>query len=429
MQLLYSLLLSLAAFFLLPWFVVQAIVRKKYIDNLKQRFGWLPVAVEDDGRPAIWIHAVSVGEALTAGSLLSGLKTRFPGHRLIVSTTTATGQAVAKAQLKEADGVCYFPFDWRFAVRRALRVIRPRIVVLMESELWFNFLSECRAEGIAVIVANGRISDRSFPRSMKFRFFVSRLYALVDRFAMQSRTDLERAVALGADPGKVVVTGNLKYDLGRQAGDGGDEKSARLDQLFALSGSPLIVAGSTTEGEEEPVLDAWEMCRRRGGRVRLLLAPRHPERFDSVARLLESRGVSFARRSAGAGAPSADVVLLDSIGELASIYRFASAVFIGGSLVPKGGHNILEPALYSRPIVVGPYMENFRDIAADFLRRDALIKLRSGGAPELAGALAGILEDENLASRLGTNARAAVEASRGATSLTVDLIADLIGPH
>lgn len=429
MQLLYSLLLSLAAFFLLPWFVVQAIARKKYIDNLKQRFGWLPVAVGDDGRPAIWIHAVSVGEALTAGSLLRQLEARFPGHRLIVSTTTATGQAVAKAQLKEADGVCYFPFDWRFAVRRALRVIRPRIVVLMESELWFNFLSECRAEGVAVIVANGRISDRSFPRSMKFRFFVSRLYALVDRFAMQSRTDLERAVALGADASRVVVTGNLKYDLGWQAGDGGDEKSARLDELFALSGSPLIVAGSTTEGEEEPVLDAWEMCRRRSGRVRLLLAPRHPERFDSVARLLEGRGVSFARRSAGTEAQSADVVLLDSIGELASVYRFASAVFIGGSLVPKGGHNILEPALYSRPIVVGPHMENFRDIAADFLRRDALIKLKSGGAPELAGALAGILEDANLASRLGTNARTAVEASRGATSLTVDLIADLIGPH
>lgn len=439
MQLVYSLLLSLTTIALMPWFASQAIFKRKYLNNLKERLGGLPSALQAGARPVIWLHAVSVGEALTSKTLLDAMKQRFPGHRLIVSTTTATGQAVARSQLSAADGVCYFPFDWKFSVRRALRLIRPQAVVLMESELWFNFLTECRAMNVPVLVANGRISDRSFPRSMKFRFFIRRLYQLVDRFAMQSRIDADRALSLGADPASVQVTGNLKYDVGGM--DGGalqQEKAERLDAIFSLSGSRMIVAGSTTEGEEEMVIEAWDRCRARhkAEKVRLLIVPRHPDRFEAVARLLESWGAGFVRRSevsetSTAAAGEADVVLLDSIGELAAVYRFASLVFVGGSLVPKGGHNILEPALYSKPVIVGPHMQNFRDITLEFLKRDALIQLPPGetGAliEHLESAMGEILDDDQLAARLGTNARAAVDANRGATSATVDLIAELIG--
>ncbi|QQS49268.1 MAG: 3-deoxy-D-manno-octulosonic acid transferase [Acidobacteriota bacterium] len=435
MQLVYSLLLSLAAVALLPWFAAQAILKRKYLNNLKERLGYLPSSIGAVDRPVIWLHAVSVGEALTSRTLLEAMRRRFPDHRLIVSTTTETGQAIARDQLSAADGACYFPFDWRFSVRGALDRIRPRAVILMESELWFNFLTECRSRKIPVMVANGRISDRSFPRSVRFRFFVRRLYRLVDRFAMQSRTDFERAIALGADPASVRMTGNLKYDIGDA--DRVDLQAARrLDALFSLSGSRLIVAGSTTEGEEEIVLDAWDLCRRGGEDLRLLIAPRHPERFDAVARLLESRGVDFERRSEAVNNADrverrAAVVLLDSIGELAAVYRFATLVFVGGSLVPKGGHNILEPALYSKPVIVGPHMENFRDIAAEFRKREALLQLQPGDATELierlSEGMSSILDDPGLAARLGENARAAVDANRGATSATVDLIAELIG--
>src|SRR5262245_46614129 len=231
MRYIYSFLLGVAFIVMLPYFIYHALFNRKYLGGLSQRLGILPpkgwsealpevlpeVLNDEVGlglRPAVWIHAVSVGEALAAKPLISALRERFPQYRLIISTTTATGQAVARSRLTEVDGVCYFPFDWRFSVRRALDAIRPRAVILMESELWLNFLSECKAREIPVIVANGRVSDRSFARSRKFGFFVRRLYGLVTRFAMQSRLDAERAIELGAPAERVAVTGNLKFEIG-----------------------------------------------------------------------------------------------------------------------------------------------------------------------------------------------------------------------
>ncbi len=390
MRFIYSLILAIAFIALLPYFIYQAVFNRKYLSNFRERLGLLPRALNDEAggdlRPAIWIHAVSVGETLAAKPLAAALRARFPQHRLIVSTTTATGQSVARSRVTEADGFCYFPFDWKFAVRRSLDAIRPQVVILMESELWLNFLSECEARRIHVIVANGRISDRSFTRSQKFGFFVKRLYALVTRFAMQSRVDAERAIALGAPAERVVVSGNLKFEIGDVDESPKIIETGRsLDESFALSSSPLIIAGSTTEGEEEIVLAAFEQLRKEEAfeRVRLLIAPRHPERFDAVERLLRSSQLSYARRSSPGGDCKASVILLDTVGELAALYRFASVVFVGGSLIPKGGHNILEPALYAKPIIVGPSMENFREITKEFLRRDALVqdRQRVGEAP------------------------------------------------
>lgn len=432
-QLTYSLLLTLAFIALLPVFAWQAIFNRKYLENLRERLGRLPGDLASDGRPAIWVHAVSVGETLAALPLVAGLRRRFPGHRIIFSTTTITGQAVARSRIAGADGFCYLPFDWSFSVRRALETVRPSAVILMESELWFGFLSECRRRGIRVAVANGRISDRSFRRSLKFVFFIGRLYSLVDLFVMQGEGDARRARRLGAPAQRVIAAGNIKYDIGGPANEASlGAAGGELSSVFGLAGGRLIVAGSTHEGEEEIVLDAFKKLRsdNRMGDLRLMVAPRHPERFDAVAGLMESSGLSFARRSDCSGANgelarSADCILLDSIGELASVYSQARAVFVGGSLVPIGGHNILEPALYGKPVIVGPHMENFRDIACEFLRRGALVQIE-GGAEELSEALSRILADDAEAGRLGSSARRAVEENRGATERTIEAIAGMI---
>src|SRR5262249_14050408 len=268
----------------------------------------------------------------------------------------------------------------------------------------------------------------------KFGFFVRRLYGLVTRFAMQSRLDAERAIELGAPADRVAVMGNLKFDIG----DAHDSpKAVEAAKAFGLDSAPLGIAGSPTEGEEEMVIAAFEELRKEGafggafGGVRLLVAPRRPERFDVVARSLKSSRLRVARRSSpGGDCEAADVILLDTVGELAALYRFASVVFVGGSLVPKGGHNILEPALYAKPIVVGPHMENFREIATELLRRAALLQL-SGAAPraltaELRDALARLLGDKNYAEKLGSNARRAVDENRGATARTVEIISDYL---
>ncbi len=452
MFLLYSILLTIVFLACLPYFAYQALVNRKYVLNLRERMGRLPADLQADGRATLWLHCVSVGETLAAVPLVKALHARFPQYRLVISTTTATGQAVARERFSSFADVCYFPFDWRFTVRRALAVIRPQAVILLESELWPNFLRECQARRIPVLVANGRISDRSFARSSRIALLLRSLYRKVTRWLMQSEKDAQRAKTLGAL--NVTVSGNLKYDIGpgsNEAGQGDklDATAQQLNELFALESTPLIVAGSTTEGEDEIVLAAFALLSQGGQgsvsdlplsqesplegsgrsrspyRPRLLIAPRHPERFAQVAELIATSGFNCTRRSqADAHSAQADIILLDTIGELAAVYQFASVVFVGGSLLPKGGHNILEPALYGKPIVVGPHMFNFRDITLEFLRREAVIQLKS--SDELAATWQRFLTDAAFAQRLGDNARQTVAANRGATERTVEAIAELL---
>jgi len=439
MYLLYSLALSLLFLALLPYFLYQALRHGKYAGSLRERLGTLPAAARSDGRKTIWVHAVSVGEFLAARSLIRRLKHQLPNHRVVVSTATATGQRLARSQTESIDATFYFPFDWRFSVRRALTWIQPSVIVILETELWPNFLRECRLRDVTTILVNGRISSRSFARYRRLRSFMRRTLEDFSLLIMQAQTDADRALQLGASANRIRVCGNLKYDQTLPADyEASHAVQLELDRLFELSRSAhLIVAGSTAAGEEALLLNSFRELRSRRGLedTRLLIAPRHPERFDEVSGLLSRSEFSFARRSGFraldgklsnsdlSSRNTHDVILLDTIGELALVYRFAAVVFVGGSLVPGGGHNIIEPAAFAKPIVVGPHTENFRQIISDFAQNDAVVQTVSSA---LTGELARLLLNAEEACAMGARARNIFLKNQGATECTIRAIVDLI---
>ena len=416
---------------LLPRFVYQAVRYRKYVTSLRQRLGYLPVSFNVDGEESIWIHAVSVGEALAARTLVRELKARYPSLRLFMSTTTVTGQQVAAHQVTEADGVFYFPLDFPFIVRRTLRLVNPRLFLMVETEIWPNLLRACRRSGVKTAVVNGRISARSYPRYRLVRPLFRRVLADVDRFCMQSRESADRLIDLGADPARVTVTGNLKFDSLRDvpAATGADRAKPRVLRFFDVPADrPVLVAGSTMAGEESLVLKAFERMRADVPRALLVLAPRHPERFGEVEQLARNEGFKTTRRTQLTidEDPAADVVVLDTIGELAQLYRAATVVFVGGSLVPTGGHNILEPAAFGRAILFGPHMQNFQEIAAAFLERGAGIEVRDEW--QLEAAFRELLHDAARRQALGRAAQAIVDANQGARERTLEAIAALLPP-
>jgi 3-deoxy-D-manno-octulosonic-acid transferase len=426
----YSLLSLVVLALVSPYFLYQAIRYKKYIGSLRQRLGFLPITFNIDGEESIWIHAVSVGEALTARALAADLKARYPRLRLFVSTTTIAGHDVARRSLPNADAIFYFPFDWGFIVKRTLNLVRPRVFVMMETEIWPNLLRLCRKRGIRTVVVNGRISSRSYPRYRLVRPFFRCVLADVDRFCMQSDESARRLIDLGADPAHVEVTGSLKFDSLElpQATVHGKPRE-RVLRFFRLSPTrTVIVAGSTMRGEEPAVLRAFARIKTMMPSALLILAPRSPERFAEAERLARDAGFVTMRRSELPidAEPRADVVVLDSIGELAQLYQLATAVFVGGSLADHGGHNILEPAIFGKPVVFGPHMQNFKEIADAFLTHDAAIQVQS--ERELDAALLALVTDPVRRAGLGAAARALVEANRGAKTKTLQVIADLLPP-
>jgi 3-deoxy-D-manno-octulosonic-acid transferase len=428
MYLAYSLLMLLVFLMVSPYFLYQALRYKKYIGSLRQRLGFLPITFNIDAEESIWIHAVSVGEALTARALAADLKTRYPRLRLFLSTTTIAGQQVARQNLSNVDAVFYFPFDWTFIVRRTLDLVRPRLFIMMETEIWPNLLHESRRRGIRTAMINGRISSRSFPRFRMIRPFIRRVLADVDRFCVQSEVSARRLVDLGADAAHVSVTGSLKFDsLELPATTSHGRPRERVLRFFQLSPNrTVVVAGSTLRGEEAAVLHAFSPIRATMPGALAVLAPRHPERFGEVERLSRDAGFVTIRRSDLPidAEPRADVVVLDTIGELAQVYQLATVAFVGGSLVDHGGHNILEPAIFGKPIVFGPNMQNFKEIADAFLSNDAAIQVRS--ERELDDALLTLATDPVRRARLGAAARALVIANRGAKTKTLEVIGELL---
>ena len=422
--------LSLALFvFVSPYFLYQAIRYKKYIGSLRQRLGFLPITFNLDGEESIWIHAVSVGEALTARALVGDLRARYPRMRLFVSTTTIAGQQVARRSLQNVDAIFYFPFDWAFIVKRTLNLVRPKLFIMMETEIWPNLLRTCRRRGIRTVVINGRISSRSYPRYRLVRPFFRRVLADVDRFCMQSEESARRLIDLGADAARVSVTGSLKFDSLELPQAAHGKPRERVLRFFRLSPNrTVIVAGSTMKGEEAAVLHAFSRIKAATPNALAVLAPRAPERFSEVERLARDAGFVVVRRSEMAidAEPRADVVVLDTIGELAQLYQVATAVFVGGSLVDHGGHNILEPAIFGKPVVFGPHMQNFKEIADAFLSQNAAVQVQS--ERELDDLLLTLVGDPVRRASLGAAARALVEANRGAKHKTLEVIASLYPP-
>jgi 3-deoxy-D-manno-octulosonic-acid transferase len=391
--------------------------------------GRLPVSFNLDGDESIWIHAVSVGEALTARALIADLREQYPGLRLFLSTTTLTGQQIARTRIQGVDAVFFFPFDIPFIVNRTLGLVRPRMFIMMETEIWPNLLRACQRRGVKTLLVNGRISSRSYPRYKLVRPFFRSVLRDVDRFCMQSDESARRIVDLGADPARVVVTGSLKFDSLEAPAIAAGRGASRVLRYFRLPPSrPVFIAASTLKGEEGPVLAAFAAVRRIHPSTLLILAPRKPERFADAELLARNEGLRVVRRTALAvdAEPRADVVVLDTIGELAYVFQVATVVFVGGSLVAQGGHNILEPAVHGKPIVFGPHMENFAEIADTFLANQAAVRVPDAAA--LTSAIVRLVGDPVERARLGAASRALVEANRGAKARTLKAVAALLPP-
>jgi 3-deoxy-D-manno-octulosonic-acid transferase len=405
--------------------------RQKYASGFTERLGTYP-GFKQDGRKVIWLHCVSVGEANAARSLVDVLIRSLPDHRLVISTTTKTGNDLAKQIFSgKADAIFYFPFDWKFSVRHALKTFQPSLILLMETEIWPRLITEAKRHGAKVAIVSGRLSQKSFERYSMVGSFVRSILRRLDLALMQSDADAERIVSLVLDKPKVITTGNLKFDLSIST----DEAvlTENLKTRFRFDGSrPLIVAASTHDPEERLILTSLK--ERLAHDARLLIAPRHPERFDAVAEILEGSGHRFVRRSnePSDSDRSADIVLLDSVGELRAVFPLAEIVFVGGSLIPHGGQSILEPASAGKAIITGPFTHNFSDALKTFLADDAVIQLpEMQSENEFVEALSQqfdrLLHDRKKRDELGANALHVMKANRGATSNTISELVKLMG--
>lgn len=420
MYALYSALLAIFLLVTLPYWLLQMLRHGKYRAGLRQRLGAVPQHVKANAdKPSIWVHAVSVGEVVAASGIVEELRKRFPSHRILASTTTSTGQKLAARRFGE-ENVFYFPLDFGFAIRPYLKALRPEMVVVAETEFWPNFLRLSRASRARIAVINSRISDRSFPGYKRLGFWIPTVLANVDLFLAQTEEDRRRLVEIGAPESKVSVAGNLKFDVAPP------KPPAIVSSLSASlqQPGPVLVCGSTLEDEEGSLLSAFRNILANHSHALMILAPRHPERFAEVAALVETLGFRLVRRSLWSGEPLAgSVFLVDSIGELAALYSLATIAFVGGSLVPRGGHNILEPALYGVPIVTGNHYENFREIVNFFLSREAV---RVVGLAELPLVFMELIENSAEREKLGRNALAALESQRGATGRIVEALVQLM---
>ena len=434
MYLVYSFLLTVGFLLFLPRVAIDAFRSRKYITGLSQRLGRIP-KLDSSGAPLIWLHCVSVGETEAARPLVRALRNRLPSHRLVVSTTTVTGQAVARqAFSKDATAIFYFPIDWAWTIRGVLRALNPTAILIMETELWPNLLRECGRQSIPVALVNGRISPTSFGRYRKIRVFMRRVLGDLSVAFMQSDEDAQRISALGLADGRIRSVGNMKFDSAPLPATDNNVTS-KLRRRYAFnSDQAVIVAASTHSPEETVAIESFKAIRKNNRGARLLIAPRHPERFEEVARLIADSGFEWSRRSA-TPAPSdstSAIVLLDSIGELRAAFHFADIAFMGGSLIPHGGQNVLEPAAQGVCVITGAHTHNFVAITRALLAEDALIqlpKLSIAEAPAaLARAINDLLQDEGRRKAIGQRAQEVCAQNRGATQQTVEMIMNLLEP-
>src|ERR1700736_5846744 len=441
MYFLYTVLLALAVLVTLPYWVFQMLRHGKYRAGLWERLGCVPARLRTASietasapgissdpasqfRPVIWVHAVSVGEVTAIRGLVEDIRRRFAQHRVVVTTTTDTAQVLARKNFGE-DNAFYFPMDFRFAIRPYLQTLRPRLIIIAETEFWPNFLRLAHASGSSIAVVNARISDRSWPNYNRFSWLLKKVLPNIDLFLAQTEADRKRLMAMGAPPERVSVTGNLKFDQ-TLAAPPAIVDSLRQSLKQANAG-PVLVCGSTVEGEEPLLLKAFENILVRHPRAVMILAPRHPERFINVPALMAQMNIDFWRRSRWKDEPVASgVFLVDTIGELAALYALADIAFVGGSLVPRGGHNIIEPALHGVPIAVGNHTENFRDIVGVFQSRGAV---RVVGPAEMPLVFMELLENATDRAALGRNALETIRSQTGATARTAQALEMLLAEN
>jgi 3-deoxy-D-manno-octulosonic-acid transferase len=422
MYTLYSVLLALGVLVASPFWIYKALKEKKYIASFRQRLGWKLPEVVLAHKP-VWIHAVSVGEVLAAKCLISALQKTQVQSPIILSTITITGQSLAKQEVRGAAAIFYFPFDWNFCVQRFLERFQPRAVILMEKEIWPNFMKACSRRRVPVFLANGRLSEKSFARYSRIKRFMRDLLRRFEAIGVQTHEDRRRFLELGAIDEQVKVTGNLKFDFPFPDIKGQSDLLGWIHRALVLdSESQVIVVGSSMKGEELLFLTAFRRVQSDVPEARLILAPRHPERFAEVAMLLRESGIPFRRRSQHNGAeslPGARILLLDTIGELRAVYSLASVAVIGGSFLPFGGHNLLEPAALGKAIVFGPEMSNFAEMSRLFLHEHAA---RQTSIDSLPRALTELLQNAKARNLLGHNALSTFRQNQGATQNTLDFL-------
>ena len=397
---------------------VIALLGRRFRRGLPERFGFYPRGVRDvlAGARPIWLHAASVGEVVVAKGLIADLKARFPSYKILLSTFTATGREVAE-QSAGADACILLPLDHPWIVRRALAKIDPAALVLLETELWPNLLRLCHARGVPTLLLSGRLSTGSFRRYFLLRRFFSGIVGCLTAVGMQSEEDAERIKRLGADPKRVSITGNLKRATQTHAHAVGAHGAGRT---FKKAGAAVIVAGSTHRGEDEILIEAFRELKKNFPELMMVLAPRHPQRFADVERLLKGSGLRYMKRTEMNGAAPAEILFLDTMGELADFYAIADLAFVGGSLVAAGGHNVLEPARCRKPVFFGPYTANFSHIVAELKR--------SGGGIEVVGKddfvrqAARLLRDPAEAKQIGERAYGVARTDRKVVDASLELV-------
>ena len=420
---LYNILITAAVILGFPFFVIKLMTTEKYRAGAAQRLGFYPPEAlrKIAGHRPLWVHAVSVGEVIAAVPLIRELRLQYPDRRILVTTVTATGNRTARAQIKEADAVLFFPFDLYPVVAKTIRRINPALFLLMETEIWPNCVRILNGMTVPIMVVNGRISQGSYSGYRRIRFLMARLLPMISVFSMQTNEDAERIVALGAPGERVVNSGNVKFD--RQVHPLAPEEVKKIrEEYFLPPTGPILVAGSTHRGEESALVRAFVGLREEIADLTLILAPRHPERSAEAETLLQENSLSYQKRSRPEKGRT--VLLLDTVGELARLYGIAAVAFVGGSLVPTGGHNILEPAIYGVPVVFGPHMENFPEISAVMAERRGGIQV--GDGEELAAVLRRLFRDDGERANIGQAGMAVMKENQGSLEKNLQLIAKLL---
>ncbi|MBV9848097.1 MAG: 3-deoxy-D-manno-octulosonic acid transferase [Armatimonadetes bacterium] len=436
MYLLYSLGFGAWVVLMTPFFLWKAWRQQKYLPALRQRLGNLPETLKSDGRPTIWIHSCSAGETLSVQPLAHALSQRFPDARFVFSTITKTGQAIAQERFKKYGAGCtfYFPIDLAAIANRVLDWIQPSLLLTVETEIWPNVLHEAKKRGIPIVMVNGRLSPESFPYYQLVQPLLGQVFRNYNALLMKGPEDAERVQRLGAPPSKIQVSGNIKYDRDTVEKEVSAQQARALDEALGLTATeaPLIVAGSTHDDEEQTLFEVLRRLRAMPALegTRLLIAPRHPERFGTVAALAERMGFRVRRRSAPSpDKQDAEVLVLDTLGELAAAYQFATVAFVGGTLIPHGGQSIMEPAAHAKAILIGPSMENFQHTMDEFRAANAVVQIpatesdKEAQRRQLTDEFARLLGDADERQRLGEAALTVAQSSKGPTQFTVERIA------